>query len=73
MAHRLSTCCKGGLNKTRECMDGFDKMYKGLCSIINVINKSSWKSKMNPILKLLFQNVFEGMNQCLNQSFQIIN
>jgi len=60
MAHRLSTCCKGGLNKTRECMDGFDKMYKGLCSIINVINKSSWRSKMNPTLKAVVPTRFWG-------------
>ena len=60
MAHRVSTCCKTALKLTRESYKAFDRMYKGCSSLINVINKSSWRAKMNPSLKSVVPTRFWG-------------
>ena len=60
MAHRLSTVCKTGLKLTRESVAAFDNMYKACSSLINIINKSSWRAKMKPSLKTVVPTRFWG-------------
>ena len=60
MAHRLSAVFKTSLSLTRKQIIGFDRMITGCTSLINVINKSSWRSKMKPSLKSAVPTRFWG-------------